>query len=197
MRFTDEQLVQFMKQSGMATRVGEIEAFPWPGQTFAQLVQAMQGNRIIPAVLYNPDARHAVLSFGEKIFTDLLGYLIGIMPVAFLVGAIWTKQWLLLLGVPGFLAAAFVSNPWARGMRQFLMFASFVGAIVGFWKMWPIGFVCLGLLVSLWLAVFSREYINSIVKREAMKSEALFCYAFQAGVLLLRDASTGKIHGKR
>lgn len=197
MRLTDEQLVDFMRQSNMATRVAEIPAFPWPHHTYSQLVKAMHSNQIVPAVLYDPAARHTVLTSRERMFTNILGNLMFVTPIAFIVGAIWTKQWLLLFGVPGFLVAAFVSNPWARGTRQLLMFASLGGTIVGFWRLWPIGLVCLGLLFSLWLAVLSREYVNSVVKREAMKFEALFCYAYQAGILLLKDAGTGRIHGGR
>jgi len=196
MQLTDKQLTDFMKNSGMTICIEDLEAFPWSQDTYVKFILAIQTKQILLAVLYDPDARHTVLSSGEKMFTNILGNLIPIIPIAFMVAAIWTKQWLLLFGLPGFLIAAVVSSPWARSTRHFLMFLSIVGSIIGFWKLWPLGFVCLGLLISLWLAVFSREYVNAIVKRKVMKSETLFCYAYQAGILLLKDVASGKIYGK-
>lgn len=75
------------------------------------------------------------------------------------------------------------------------MLLSFVAACLGFLWLWPLGAVFLGLFTSLWLATYSREFVNVIVEREALKSELLFCYAYQAGILLLKDTTTGEIHG--
>lgn len=196
-QLTDDQLGGFMKQSGMATSIPDLPSFPLPQKTYAQLVQVINSNQIILAVMYDPDARDTLLNSDEKMFTTMLGTLMFIVPVTFLVGAIWIREWFLLMGVPGFLIAAFVSNPWARGVRRVLMVISIIGATIGFWKLWILGVVFAGLLFSLWLAVLSREYINAVVRREVMKSETLFCYTFQTGLLLLKDTNTGRIHGGR
>lgn len=113
MQVTEGQLAELMKQSGMAMRVEDLPAFHWRQFTYSQLVEMIKSGLIVPGVLYDSDARHTVLSSREKTYTELLGNLMGAMPLCFLVGAILSRQWILLYGIPGFLIAAFVSNPWA------------------------------------------------------------------------------------
>lgn len=197
MRISNEQLIELMGKMELVTKVSKLPDFPWSKKSYSDIVKLIKDKKITTAVLYDPDARHTVLSKKEKIFTDILGNLMFLIPVAFIVSAIWTKEWLLLLGTPGFLIAAFVSNPWARKLRQFLITVSIIATIVSiYFNNYIIAIIFGGLFISLYLAVFSREYVNSVVKREITKSEPLFCYTFQIGLLLIKDEKTNEIYGK-
>ena len=197
MALSDQQLTDFLTQSNLPAQVSELHDFPWTDRSYPQLVQAIQARQIIPAVYYDSNLRHTLLSSREKLFTDLLGYLMFSLPAGFLVSALLTHRWILLLGIPGFLLAAFVSSPWAASKRSFLMWVAFLGAFISYWAAPSIAVVLTGLLLSLWLAVFSRQFVNSAVKRRIRTSEAAFCYTYHSGLLLLQDATTQEIFGRK
>jgi hypothetical protein len=197
MKFSDEQLIKLMNQMELVTNISQLPNFPWSNHSYSDLIELIKKKEITPSILYDPDARHAILSKKEKIFTDILGNLMFLIPIAFIGIAIWTKEWLLLTGSIGFLIAAFLSNPWARKVRQFLLTLSIVIVIVSvFLNYYIVASIFGGLFLSILLAVFSREFVNAVVKREITKSEPLFCYTYQTGLLLLKDNQTDEIYGK-
>lgn len=198
MRLTEKQLITMMHQNGMVTEISQLPEFPWTNYSFSELVKLVEDNKIIMAVLYDPDARHTVLSKKEKIFTDLIGSLIFFIPISFIIMAVFFKEWILLLGIASTLISLMVSNPWARQIRIFLMIISVAALIIAtLIHYYNVALISGGLFLSLLLAVFAREYVNNAVKKEIKKSEVLFCYTFQTGLLLLKDQQTEEIYTRR
>lgn len=195
MTLTEEQILQFMKESGMSTHLEGLHDFPWSGYTYGEFKEAVDAGKVLLAILYTPDSRHIFLSKSEKAFSNVLGYLMFLVPIAFLIAAIWLGKYILLLGIVAFIIAAFVSNPWAASLRRSLFVLSVLGMVVGFIYNWAVGVIFAGFLISIILSVTSREYVNLAVKRRCLSSEVAFCFAYQSKMLLLKDTSTGAIFG--
>lgn len=186
-----------MIQMGFETKISNLQDFPWSEHSYSEVSNLIEYRKITPVILYDPDVRHFIFSRKEKIFSDIVGNLMFLIPVFFIAMAIWIKQWLYLFGCPGFIISAYVSNPWSIKIRQYLIGISLIIVIASVYMSYNIiAFIFGGLFISLLLAVFAREYVNNVVKRKITKSELIFCYTFQAGLLLLKDSSTGKIYRK-
>jgi hypothetical protein len=54
-----------------------------------------------------------------------------------------------------------------------------------------------GLSFSILVTKFTRDFINHVLLREIKKSELLFCYTFQYGILLLQESTKDKIYSMR
>jgi hypothetical protein len=198
MRLTEKQLITMMHQNGMVTEISQLSEFPWTNYSFAELVKLVEDNKIIMAVLYDPDARYTVLSRGEKLFSDLIGLIIFLIPILFIIMAIYFKEWLFLLSIPFTLISLMVSNPWAIKIRKLLMIITTVIIILTvLMSYYYFALICVGFFLTIYLAVFAREYVNNVVKKEIKKSEALFCYTYQTGLLLLKDQVTDEIYKQR
>ena len=194
MRITPEQIKEYISAKGMVSSFVELQDSELPYQKFTEIVDSINNGLIKHAVYYDPSARHTILSKKEKIFTDLLGNFLFLIPLAYIILAIFLKQYILLFGIMSFVIAMFVCNPWAKKFRDFLSIISLICFVVALFINIYISLIFLGFLVSSFLTVFSRELVNNIVKREALKSESLFCYLYQVGVLILKDTDTNKIY---
>ena len=194
MQITEEQLRQAMSQQNMAITISQLPRCPYNTWTFPQIVSAIERGEIIHAVTFDHTARHTVLSRNEYIVSNVIGNLMSLTPVVLVVAAIWTKHWALLLGIATNFAGQAVSGPWSQGLRRALSSLAVIGLVASPFTNWQIGVLSVCYFIGLGLAQFARAYVNEIVKREVLNSEELFCYEYQRGVLLLKDAKTGRIN---
>ena len=195
MRITDAKLLALMEQTHLSTRISDLPGFPWSMLSFQDLIIMINNNQIQAAVIYTPDFRYEVMNKRELQFINIFSNFFILIPVAFIVLAIWMKNWIFLFGIPQTLIAAFISNPWARNLKQIILLGSIAILLVSFNNgNYVLSILVGGQLLSILLTVFSRNFINQILLTEIKKSELLFCYTFQNGILLLKDIKSGKTY---
>ncbi len=198
MPINDYDLLSMMKEKNLSTEISGLSNFPWTMLSFPELIKLIEDNQIKATVYYAPDFRHIVMTRKEVLFTYILTTIITILPIAFIVFAILTKEWVYLFGISTIFIAMYISNPWAKKTRQTIVLISIGTLLFSLYSQnYALAILSSGLLFSILITKFTRDFINHVLLREIKKSELLFCYTFQYGILLLQETNKDKIYNMR
>ena len=177
--------------------ISDIGGFPY--KSFAELQQATAAKKanlgVDPLAAAEWSAAHSKGS--AKIAVTLLSVHLVAAGAAAVIGAIATRNYLLVAAIPSMAAAFYFSNPGYRYHKQATVAVAAVVAV--FVDMWVNGFVTPAIIAAYAALTFAAVraagmLTNSAFRRHLLADEASFLEAFRNGACSLRDNKTEQVY---
>ena len=179
-----------MKDKFPIQKVHNLSHFPY--NSLSEVKVAIKANELSVGVEYNADFMEYYSTRGLYFIHTIFTFMPYIAAFACVFVTIFTKQWMILAGIPLAFLGQLSSSPyfWFKGTVRGLGGIIFIVSFFIGWK-WIV--ISGALFIPLFFTMVAREQYSQLMKDIAFRSEFLFCYFFMHKAILLKDPKQNKI----